>query len=183
MTYPFFSFYFSFDCKFSRFCHESGKIRRVTKEALNVWSRNSILSFQEVSEPYAADIVISFEAPIHSEVDQFPMLHDVLAHAFRPGQDLGGDVHLREDIEWDFDVMYDEQPSKEVKSFFAIILHELGHSIGLAHSEVRDSVMYYSYSKSTGVLSPDDIEGIQHIYGVPRTNVQRPATTPTTTVR
>lgn len=44
--------------------------------------------------------------------------------------DLGGDAHFREDINWDFDVIGDEMPSSEKTSFFAVALHELGHSLG-----------------------------------------------------
>lgn len=162
----------SFDSENRRFYYDSQKVRRVIAEALNVWSRNSVLTFEEVSEPDSADVVISFEAPYHYNIDPFPMEDDILAHAFRPGSGLGGDVHLREDVEWDFDVFYGTQPAGGVKSFFAVVLHELGHSIGLDHSQNPDAVMYFTYSKSTGVLSADDIEGVQHIYGVPKWNSQ-----------
>lgn len=144
---------------------------------MNVWSSNSVLTFEEVSEPESADIVISFEAPYHSSIDPFPMENDILGHAFRPGAGLGGDVHLSEDLEWDFNVLYGEQPSRGARSFFAVILHELGHSIGLDHSRNPNAVMYFSYSKTTGILSADDIEGIQHIYGVPRRRNENQATT------
>lgn len=143
---------------------------------MNVWSRNSVLTFEEVSEPDLADIVISFEEAYHSNIDSFPMSDDVLAHAFRPGSGLGGDVHLREDIEWDFDVLHGEQPVNGVASFFAVILHELGHSIGLSHSDNPNAVMYFTYSQSTGILSDDDIEGIHHIYGVPERHKEQTTT-------
>jgi Hemopexin/Matrixin len=44
----------------------------------------------------------------------------------------------------------------------------IGHSIGLGHSDHHDAVMYMYYTKTTGLLSADDISGIHHIYGVPR---------------
>lgn len=131
-------------------------------------------------DPESADIVISFQRIYHPEIDRYKLDSDILAHAFRPGSDIGGDVHIREDKSWDFDVMFDQEPRPNSRSFFAVVLHELGHSLGLDHSDRPDSVMYFSYSKSTGVLSSDDIQGIQHIYGVPRRFKQ---TTQTTTVR
>jgi predicted Zn-dependent protease len=56
-----------------------------------------------------------------------------------------------------------------------VVLHELGHSLGLDHSSDFEAVMYPSYSRSTGTLTQDDINGIQHIYGVPeRLTTKRP---------
>lgn len=89
----------------------------------------------------------------------------ILAHAFQPLAGLGGDIHFREDLEWDFDDGYTDQQSENRYSFYATALHELGHSLGLDHSDVENAVMYGYYTDSTGSLSYDDIAGIQHIYG------------------
>jgi hypothetical protein len=48
---------------------------------------------------------------------------------------------------------------------FAIALHEIGHSIGLEHSQVRSSIMYASYNDDINTLQPDDIAGVQALYG------------------
>ena len=56
-------------------------------------------------------------------------------------------------------------------NFLQLAVHELGHSLGLGHSSVYDSVMtasYYGY-KSDFKLDKDDIEGIQSLYGKPVT--------------
>lgn len=121
-----------------------------------------------MGDPAGADIVISFEEQSHPNVDRYPLDDDAYAHAFKPGDGLGGDAHVRVDMEWDFDVLFAEQPADGSLSYFAVILHELGHSIGLDHSENADAVMYFRYTSSTGVLSSDDIQGIEHIYGVPK---------------
>jgi matrix metalloproteinase-7 (matrilysin, uterine) len=93
---------------------------------LSVWQKHSVLTFEEVAGE--ADIFVSFERIYHPEVDRYPMNDPVLAHAFRPGSGIGGDVHFREDLNWNFDVMFGEQPPGNQKSFFAIALHELGKS-------------------------------------------------------
>lgn len=48
-----------------------------------------------------------------------------------------------------------------------LALHELGHSLGLAHSSNKRAIMYpiYEESLSGNRLNRDDILGIQHIYG------------------
>lgn len=121
-----------------------------------------------------ADIAISFEKPEHFDVDPYTMNDPVLAHAFRPGPGVAGDVHFREDKNWDFDVTFAEQPGGDRISFFSVALHELGHTLGLGHSDLAEAVMYEFYTSSTGVLSPDDISGIRHIYGVPWKATERP---------
>ena len=50
---------------------------------------------------------------------------------------------------------------------FFVALHELGHSLGLTHSMVKDAVMYLYYPgyKANLQLTQDDIEGMQAVYG------------------
>jgi len=49
-----------------------------------------------------------------------------------------------------------------------ILTHELGHALGLDHSTSVDATMYPSYSacsQSFRTLAPDDIAGVQALYG------------------
>lgn len=147
---------------------------------MSVWEKSSVLKFVEGNKK-DAEILISFEKPYHPEVDPYQMSSDVLAHAFGPGDDIGGDAHFKLNILWDFDSLYEEKPSDGYVSFFAVALHELGHSLGLSHSSNPEAVMYFSYSTSTGVLSDDDVKGIQHIYGVPEKYQTKPNISPETT--
>ncbi len=52
---------------------------------------------------------------------------------------------------------------------FTVAMHEFGHSLGLYESSVYNSVMYGYYTGIKYGLYPDDIAGIQSIYGGPRT--------------
>lgn len=162
----------SFNHKNGKFARDAQKIRDIISKALQIWSDNSVLAFSETRNYYEADIEISFESVNHENVDPYPMPDPILAHAFRPGPGVSGDVHFREDISWDFDVTLSEQATGGRVSFFAVALHELGHALGLGHSDVSKAVMYEFYTLSTGVLSKDDIAGIQHIYGVPPSSTE-----------
>lgn len=53
-------------------------------------------------------------------------------------------------------------------NLFIVAAHELGHSLGLSHSNDPGALMYptYSYTDPKEFLLPqDDIDGIQAIYG------------------
>ncbi|GCC34873.1 hypothetical protein chiPu_0013350 [Chiloscyllium punctatum] len=66
----------------------------------------------------------------------------VLAHAFAPGPSLGG-INLE-----------------------IVVTHEVGHSLGLGHSNDKNAVMFATYSfRDPFMLMPDDIKGIQFLYG------------------
>ena len=78
----------------------------------------------------------------------------VQAHAFYPSS--GGDIHFDDDETWTRD------------SLLPIAVHEIGHSLGLNHSDVPGSIMtpFTTTLSSRAVLSDDDVSGIRAIYGM-----------------
>ena len=60
--------------------------------------------------------------------------------------------------------------------FYQVALHELGHNLGLEHSNVRSSIMYPYLLYDNTRLHSDDIAGIQALYGRPKIDPDEPTT-------
>jgi hypothetical protein len=98
----------------------------------------------------------------------------VLAHAFQPGTEaifgpggtIAGDAHFDIARTWVDDA--GDLPADPDFDLFTVVLHELGHSLGLGHSAVVGSVMEPFYGGGRRALHADDIAGIQAIYGPPQ---------------
>jgi hypothetical protein len=58
------------------------------------------------------------------------------------------------------------------KNIVVGLLHEIGHSIGLAHTDRNTSVMYYSYNENMERLDQDDINGYNTIYNIIKTKLK-----------
>ncbi len=97
----------------------------------------------------------------------------VLAHAYQPGTQalfgaggtIAGDVHINTGFLWADDPT--DTTGDGDFDLFTVLLHELGHSLGLGHSAVFGSVMEPFYAGARRTLHADDIAGIQAIYGPP----------------
>ncbi|NXI89575.1 MMP7 protein, partial [Psophia crepitans] len=135
------------------------KVDDAIKRAFEVWSDVTPLQFQRIYRGHA-DIVIGFARGEHGDGYPFDGRGNTLAHAFAPGEGLGGDAHFDDDEHW-------SETNREI-NLFLVAAHEFGHSLGLAHSNVRNALMYpiYSYvNPATFRLSEDDRRGIQKLYG------------------
>uniref|UniRef100_A0A8D2JHI1 Matrix metallopeptidase 13 n=1 Tax=Varanus komodoensis TaxID=61221 RepID=A0A8D2JHI1_VARKO len=140
---------------------KKSEVDRAFRKAFKVWSEVTPLNFTRIHSG-TADIMISFGRREHGDFYPFDGPSGLLAHAFPPGPDYGGDAHFDEDELWSTD--------SKGYNLFLVAAHELGHSLGLEHSRDPGALMYpiYTYTGNTGFLLPDDdFQGIQALYGMP----------------
>ncbi|NQZ58947.1 MAG: matrixin family metalloprotease [Lentisphaeraceae bacterium] len=102
-------------------------------------------------------------AQIRIGAHTFDGVNGVLGHAFEidnNGAGLVSDFHFDKDETWDLKL------SDPGLSIFQVAAHEIGHAIGLAHTEIAGSLMNAFYSEVFIGPQADDIAGAEHLYGM-----------------
>lgn len=147
-------------------------IRSLVYYALRVWADPTLLEFHEVRGPEGADLQIDFLRGPHGDGYPFDGAGGSVGHAFFPSDpDRAGGVHLDAEEEWAF-----RQPATEGTDLFTVLVHELGHALGLTHSSARQSVMRPYYQGPLGdplhfSLGHLDLQHITALYGKRGTHI------------
>lgn len=130
--------------------------------AFNTWAANSVLTFTQVSSVNDADIKVMFRNGNHGDGNSFDGVGGILGHGFFPppaGGSHSGELHLDDDENWSTDGTGIDLET--------VVLHEIGHVLGLKHSTDYNAIMYPTYHGIRRSLALDDCEGIWALYGFP----------------
>ncbi|CAK7325338.1 unnamed protein product [Dovyalis caffra] len=138
----------------------SENFKSVCIQSFQKWAEVTDFLFKEVTSSADADIEIAFKRLDHGDNHPFDGPRGIYAHGFRPPIGI---------LHFDADETWSSNPGPLELDLESVAVHEIGHLLGLGHSEDHpESIMYpyFDYGKKKRNLQEDDIEGIQDLYGL-----------------
>ena len=143
------------------------------QRALGEWSKYIQVDFTLTNDTDGPrNLNFLFATGAHGDPLPFDGPGKTLAHTFYPAdvnpEPIAGDLHFDNAENWQSGVNPD---------FYAVVLHELGHALGLGHANSPNAVMYPYYRKFDGLQSLD-VEAIRQLYATRETTVTETASTP-----
>jgi hypothetical protein len=138
-----------------RFLSGTGDISNefdILRGALGTWRDHSALTFSEVGA--AAESNIEFEFVGASDPD-YPFDREGTKHE---------NIYGRGYYPPNGYIAFDDYEDWGDLSLAAVATHEIGHALGLRHSNVEDATMYPWYDPSVASLHEVDVRGIKSLY-------------------
>jgi hypothetical protein len=137
-------------------------IRDSINDALRVWTPAANLNFVEVPDGPLTELRFRH---LYINGPDPPPPADPIAKAQATCIGFGGGC----EVQYDESDPWQEVGTQSAPDILGATIHEVGHILGLNHTDVVGANMYWIFHRDSGVgtgqLFPDDIAGIQSIYG------------------
>jgi hypothetical protein len=152
--------------------------------ALQVWSTWIMLDFLRIEESFDHEVVniirdnedyllVRFGKNVHNCIETFDGKGGILAHGtfsesedFDTSKKISVEIHFDAAEKWIFEDFSPLFPKLNGHYFYIVAIHEIGHNLGLNHSDNIDSIMYADYSVYNYKLSCEDIRLAQNLHGI-----------------
>lgn len=128
-----------------------------TARAAAIWNATGVCRLAPVDAGKKPDVTIGFRRGAHAECRPFVGWDGEVAHT-GPMEKSPIEIHLDGALEWSAN-------GERGKHLMAVILHELGHALGLEHSLDPAALMFAKYDPKKIALEASDLAGIHSLYG------------------
>ncbi|KAK0395894.1 hypothetical protein QR680_001476 [Steinernema hermaphroditum] len=131
------------------------EIREQIHRAFSAWEKALPINFLEISRERNANIVISFEERKPKES------HDITG--ISAAETHGARILLWNDQQWSY---RNKNSTLGVTNLYHTLLHEIGHVLGMEHSQNPDSIMYPTFTSEKKDIDQEDVDNVRKLYGV-----------------
>jgi len=135
----------------------------LAKQAFATWAAASGLSFQQVPDSAAVDIRLGWGK--FNTISSGIVGHTV-CHALAGEMLPNGIIRLEDPAEHTLLAASGDAPiySGTTANLYQVMLHEIGHALGLADNTDVNSIMYFEATGMNNVLTGSDVAGIRELY-------------------
>lgn len=146
-------------------------LERAVEGAVDAWNGHSALSlvYAEGVGPTSGAIIVRWDTrPWDSSQEQLAVA--ALAYDESTGDVKGAQVRINDAFLWGHADVGDDRTARFIGyDLQSTVTHELGHAVGLAHSDVEAATMHLGATTGESAkrsLDLDDVLGLRALYGV-----------------